>query len=64
MSTRPDPNQEAARIVRDTTRDDDALPPDVEAAWREWIGRIQGVDERTRTLLRAAFEAGAEASRR
>jgi hypothetical protein len=57
---KPDPNTEAARIVRETTRCEDQLPLDVEAAWQGWSKRIQGVDERVRTLLRAAFEAGVE----
>lgn len=58
-----DPNTEAARIVRDATQTDETLPPDLEAAWAEWIKGIQKVDERARTLLRAAFEAGVEAAR-
>ena len=59
--TDPDANQDAARVVRDATGDDAPLPADVEAAWAEWSKGIQGVDERTWTLLRAAFEAGADA---
>lgn len=59
-----DPNAEAARVVRETTGDGDALPPDMEAAWEAWIGSIKGIDERARTLLRAAFEAGVEAGAR
>lgn len=62
--TNPDPNENAARIVRDATKAQDApLPPDLEAAWREWSKGIKDVDERAWTLLRAAFEAGAEAAR-
>lgn len=60
-----DPNSNAARIVREaTTRAaDDTLPNDVEAAWGAWISHIQNIDERTKTLLRAAFEAGYDAKR-
>jgi hypothetical protein len=58
-----DANQEAARIVRGTTGQDDQLPPDLEAAWAEWSKRIKNVDERGLSLLRAAFEAGADAAR-
>lgn len=60
----PDPNVTAARIVRESTASDEPLPTDVEAAWADWSRRIQGCDERTMTLLRAAFEAGADAGRR
>lgn len=57
----PDPNENAARIVAESTAHSDALPPDVEAAWEEWSSHIQNVDERGMTLLRAAFEAGWDA---
>ena len=60
----PDPNQTAARVVRETTAGSEALPRDLEAAWAEWSRCIQGCDERTMTLLRAAFEAGIDAARR
>lgn len=56
-----DPNEAAADLLRKATQDEDSLPPDLEAAWEAWIGSIQKVDERARTLLRAAFEAGVEA---
>lgn len=56
----PDPNEKAAEITRKVSGDD-ALPADVEAAWSEWSRGIKGVDERTLTLLRAAYEAGVEA---
>lgn len=56
-----DPNTEAARIVGKATHDGESLPADIEAAWEAWIKGIQGVDERARALLRAAFEAGVEA---
>lgn len=59
----PDPNQEAARLVDRATRGaPEEMPADLEAAWEAWSGRIQGCDERTMTLLRAAFEAGAASS--
>lgn len=60
----PDPNENAARIVGESTGGSDALPADVEAVWAEWSKGIKNVDERTRTLLRAAFEAGIDAQRR
>ena len=59
----PDPNANAARIVRESTAATDALPADVEAAWQAWSAHIQNVDERAKTLLRAAFEAGWEAGK-
>ncbi len=63
MSEGPDANQDAAKIVRKSTEGEDtALPADLEAAWAEWSKGIKGVDERGWTLLRAAFEAGAEAA--
>lgn len=60
----PDPNQNAARIVREATASAEQLPADLEAAWLAWSKGIQNVDERARTLLRAAFEAGWEAGKR
>lgn len=59
--TTDDPNTEAARIARLAAGEDEPLPAEIEAAWEAWIGSIQGVDERAKTLLRAAFEAGWEA---
>jgi len=60
-----DANQAAARIVGETiNRHSDPLPADIEAAWKQWSAGIAKVDERGWTLLRAAFEAGAEAGRR
>jgi hypothetical protein len=60
-----DPNKEAARIVRQSTHQDEPpLPLEVEAAWQRWIAGVQQVDERVRTLLRAAFEAGVDAAER
>ena len=56
-----DENEDAAEVVRQSTAAHDELPKGVEAAWSAWSARIQAVDERTRTLLRAAFEAGAAA---
>ena len=59
-----DPNVEAARVVAESVRGKNAPPPpDVEAAWAIWPRNILGVDERTMKLLRAAFEAGADAAR-
>lgn len=60
----PDPNETAHRVAGKATKSDD-LPADLEAAWEAWSKSIKGVDdERTWTLLRAAFEAGAEAQYR
>ncbi|SRR5258706_9960182 len=55
-----DENEEAARVVRRATNGPAPMHDNVEAAWEAWSRQIQGVDARTRTLLRAAFEAGAE----
>lgn len=60
----PDPNADAAQIVGEATRNCTDAPTDLEAAWAEWSSHIQKVDERGMALLRAAFEAGWEASRR
>lgn len=59
----PDPNENAARIVAESTASSE-LPADIEAAWAQWSAGIQKVDERGMTLLRAAFEAGYDAGRR
>lgn len=59
----PDPNEEAARIVARSMGGADEMPPDLEAAWQAWSAHMQGCDERTITLLRAASKAGAEARR-
>jgi len=62
---KPDANQTAANIIRQTiTRHSEPLPADLEAAWAEWSSRIAKVDARAMALLRAAFEAGAEAANR
>ena len=59
---REDENQAAHRVVRKSTGEgEQASPPGLEEAWREWSQHIQKVDERSLTLLRAAFEAGYEA---
>lgn len=59
-----DENEDAADVVARSTAKPDEPPADAEAAWADWSRRIQGVDERTRTLLRAAFEAGVDTGRR
>lgn len=59
----PDPNQNAARIVRESTAESDGPSADLEAAWAEWSRSIKKVDERGMTLLRAAFEAGWDSGR-
>ena len=57
----PDPNANAARIVREATAGETPVPADLEAAWQAWSAGVQKMDERGMTLLRAAFEAGWEA---
>ena len=59
-----DENEDAARVVRESTTSDEALPAGLEAAWEAWSAGVQGCDERTMTLLRAAFEAGVDAAKR
>lgn len=60
-----DPNEEAARVVRESTANGEkALPGDLEEAWVIWSRGIKNVDQRTRTLLKAAFEAGYGAGQR
>jgi hypothetical protein len=54
----PDPNANAARIVGEATAASTAPAADLEAAWAAWSAHVQKVDERTLSLLRAAFEAG------
>jgi hypothetical protein len=59
-----DENETAARTVAETTaRHEQPLPAGVEAAWAAWSAGVGKVDARTMALLRAAFEAGAEAER-
>lgn len=59
-----DPNSAASKATQDSTGNtSEALPGDLEAAWTVWGAAIQRVDERTRNLLRAAFEAGHESGR-
>ena len=60
----PDPNSSVARVIAQTLAHDDKLPADAEAAWAAWIKGVQKIDERTRNLLRAAFEAGVDVGRR
>jgi hypothetical protein len=62
---REDASQAAARVVGETAaRHSEPLPADLEAAWKQWSAGIQKVDARGMLLLRAAFEAGAEAGKR
>ena len=67
MSTskpKSDANQTAARVVAESTAHTaDSLPADLEAAWKAWSAGVGKVDSRAMSLLRAAFEAGAEAAR-
>ena len=63
-SAKEDEVQAAHRGMQEVARrHEDWLPADVELAWETWIAGVAKIDERTRTLLRAAFEAGAEAAR-
>ena len=63
MAKKPDSNETAAKMVRKLTDQEETLPANLEAAWERWIAGVQKVDERAKTLLRAAFEAGVEAAR-
>jgi hypothetical protein len=61
---KPDANQAAARVVKQTAkRHSESLPADLEAAWEQWSRGVGKVDARGMALLRAAFEAGAEAAK-
>jgi len=60
-----DANQSAAHAIANTiAKHEKPLPADFEAAWVEWSRGIAKVDARGMALLRAAFEAGAEAAKR
>lgn len=60
---KPDVSENAARIVQESTQSTEKpLPADLEAAWEEWSRGLGRVDERTMTLLKAAFEAGYDAA--
>jgi hypothetical protein len=64
IETPIDENETAGRIVRETAaRHEQPLPAGVEAAWAAWSAGVGNVDARTMALLRAAFEAGAEAAK-
>jgi hypothetical protein len=59
-----DANQAAARIVTESTsKHEKPLPADLEAAWKQWSAGVAKVDARGMALLKAAFEAGAEAAK-
>ncbi|MDB5318879.1 MAG: hypothetical protein JWN40_510 [Phycisphaerales bacterium] len=61
-SRKPDANETAARVVRESiAKHEDKLPADVEAAWEQWSRGVGSVDARSMALLRAAFEVGVEA---
>lgn len=65
MPKSEDVNQSAARVVAESTsKHEKPLPADLEAAWAEWSRGVQKVDARGMALLRAAFEAGAEMSKK
>jgi hypothetical protein len=65
MNKSEDANQAAARVVKQSTsKHEKPLPTDLEAAWVEWSRGVQKVDARAMALLRAAFEAGADAAKR
>ena len=62
---KPDHNQTAARIVKESTSEHEhPLPAHVEQAWQEWSRGVQKVDERTMALLRAAFLVGVDVGKR
>ena len=54
----PDPNVNAARIVRDSTRGEDQLPANVEAAWEAWSAHIQNVDECAQDVASGGVRGG------
>ena len=57
-----DANQIASTVVGQTiAKHSDTLPANLEAAWEAWSQGVGNVDARTMILLRAAFDAGAEA---
>ncbi len=58
------PDPKVAGIVSEAPRTYADAPTDLDAAWAEWSSHIQKVDECGMALIRAAFEAGCEASRR
>jgi len=65
MPKSEDMNQSAARVVKESTsKHEHPLPADLETAWLEWSRGVQKVDARAMALLRAAFEAGAEAGKK
>jgi hypothetical protein len=61
--SKADEAQSAVNAAKELiSRHEKPLPADLEAAWAEWSRAIKNVDTRGMTLLRAAFEAGAEAN--
>ena len=64
ITPKGDRNQIAAQVVAQTiAKYSDPLPAGLEAAWKAWSAGVGKVDARTMALLRAAFEAGAEAGK-
>lgn len=55
-----DPNAAAFNVAEKLAEVAAKMPLKMEAAWAEWLSHLQGVDERTLSLLRAAFEMGYE----
>ena len=57
-----DPNVVAHDLVKRSllSVDSDKMPASIEEAWVAWARGIQAADERTMSLLRAAFLAGAD----
>lgn len=53
-----DPNVTAHRILAKLAEDVQAISAEFAAARDAYADRIQNCDERTRNLIRAAFEAG------
>lgn len=61
MPTRPKPpgpSETVNRIAAKLAEQEEPPSDDVDAAWEWWMAGVQRVDERAKTLLRAAFEAG------
>jgi hypothetical protein len=56
--------QAAKRVVEQATaKHAPPLPAGLEEAWKVWSAGVAKVDARGMALLRAAFEAGAEAAK-
>jgi hypothetical protein len=62
--SKPDLNENAARIARETAaRIEQPLPRSVEASQEAWSKGVGKVDARGMALLRATFQAGVETAK-